>query len=164
MQAGHFWIFSSRLVLACLQTGCGKSTQKSLKTACTFISLDLFSVSLAVMLLASCSSEQGVVERYLDALIAGKDTSAYTDEGFSGLQNGSWAGEAVALNAFGLGKPQILSYSILNAVGDVVTVQVFLKKTSINPLRGYDQHLFVTDETIETYQFQIKNGKISKVF
>ena len=46
MQACHFWIFSSRLVLACLQTGCGKSPQKSLKTACTFISLDLFSVSL----------------------------------------------------------------------------------------------------------------------
>ena len=45
MQACHFWIFSSRLVLACLQTGCGKSPQKSLKTACTFISLDLFSVS-----------------------------------------------------------------------------------------------------------------------
>ena len=48
MQACHFWIFSSRLVLACLQTGCGKSPQKSLKAACPFISLDLFSVSLGV--------------------------------------------------------------------------------------------------------------------
>jgi len=46
MQAGHFWIFLSRLVLACLQTGCEKSPQKSLKTACAFISLDLSSVSL----------------------------------------------------------------------------------------------------------------------
>ena len=49
-QAGYFGGFPTRFFLTCLQTGCGKSTWKSIQTACAFAMLHLISDSLIFLL------------------------------------------------------------------------------------------------------------------